>query len=157
MGKLQGHDLLKDLLPPNSMWSWIFNALDVCGEEMEAQGVTTDKALPMMALAPHESFFRKDLRIYRAHVSELCKRWKSSRKLGDLDYRTDAEILLVLCNTSLLAPLTPTGAAVYSRLFRSIFGDAVPELADLDRESWDGQVEEELSRLRSKKVTRKKA
>jgi hypothetical protein len=135
---------------------WLFEALDECGRVVEVEGVWSDLDVPYNVFKPPSEFVNKRMELYAAHVRELCGRWKASRRLSDLDHPTSAEVMLGLADTSMLAPLTQTGTALYSRLFQEIFGpDAVPELEKYaEREAWSGQLDEELARLKRRTVQR---
>lgn len=150
------HEKLADIMEPGSVFRWLFDAVDACGDEVEAAGLMGDRELHLLYLAPPEGFRGKRMEVYRAHVRELCGRWKRTRKVADLDHPTSAEVLLGLMETSLVAPLTQTGIALYSRIFAEIFGeDTVPELLKYaEREAWEGQVDEELARLKRRTTPR---
>src|SRR5690606_1089498 len=103
-----------------SGFGWLFEALDACGEVMAAEGVTMDRGLPMTVLAPPECMRGTHMGICRAHVRELCQRWKASSGKRDaarrsaMDGLTRAELLLGLVEASLRAPLDRAGMALYS-------------------------------------------
>lgn len=133
---------------------WAFDALDVCGETVEAEGLTKDTEIPYQVFTPPVGMEGLHLDLYRSHVVELCRRWKASRKLKDLDHPTDAEVLVGLSNTSKLAPLTPLGTALFARLFTAVFGPKEWLTEYEGREAWEGQQDEELARLKAKTIKR---
>lgn len=88
--------------------------------------------------------------LYRVHARELCE-----RVLDGLDLRpgTDAEILAVLSNASLKAPLTVEPAALFEAVFARCF-DASRVLEGGPRpEPWQGS-NDELARTLRRKIAR---
>lgn len=129
-----------------------FELLDICGEECERAGVIrTMPSEVWRMLAPSDAFAHTDTRVYRSHVRELVRRYKTSEPY---DLGTEAEVLLGLVQTSQVAPLTQGGAALYHRLFRSVVGpeahDSVLDGMEPPRERWKGQADELLHEARRK-------
>ena len=73
-------------------------------------------------------------RIYRAHCRELLERIATGE--GDTRDATDAEVLWVLCKTSLVVSMTAESNALYRRLFRSCFPGEIPDIVEVE-DSWD--------------------
>lgn len=85
--------------------------------------------------------------LYRVHARELCE-----RVLDGLDLRpgTDAELLVVLSNASMRAPLTVEPAALFEAVFARCF-DASRVLEGGPRpEPWQGSNDELARTLRRK-------
>lgn len=135
----------------------MFELLDICSEVVADYGLLEIREFPFTACAPPSAMVPLDSRIYRAHVKELCERWLARKRDTDLNYLTGAEVLVAMRDASLAAPLTRTGAAIYARLFGDIMPGACPEVEELDRERWRGEVDEELQRLKQKPVARPRA
>lgn len=130
-----------------------FALLDICSEECERAGVLRTMPSTMFRLlAPSDIFAAVDQRTYRAHVRELLGRYKAGKPL---DEGTAAEVLLGMVETSLAAPLTQGGAALYHAMFREVLGPEVyaDYLADAPppRERYAGQLAE-LEREARRKV-----
>lgn len=71
-------------------------------------------------------FVEHDEKIYRAHCAELLDRVANRE---DLEVPTQAELLIMLHESSMEAPLTRTAGAVYIDLFEEIYGhDRLAEL-----------------------------
>lgn len=115
--------------------------------------------------------------VYTAYVSEMCDRFAADE---DPAPATDAELMAVMHETSLSAPLNNEGMAVYGALLRRVAGragdygvmmkvldafpvdgteplDVLAKAAAFDgtKEVWSGQVRDELARLRRKYVTKR--
>ncbi len=127
-----------------------FECMSIAGEELEASGL--DPVGPnrhphgaelWAMLAPSDIFEHCDLRVFRAHVRELLER---ARTGAPLDVGTKAEVLLGLVETSLVAPLSPTGVTIHHWLFRDIFGaevhDKILEGSSQPAEPWAGRRDE---------------
>lgn len=144
-------------LPPG--FGWLLDALEACGDVMEAEGLTADRSLPMTVLAPPADMRGMHLDVYRAHVRELCTRWRGSgaraprARQAELDRLTRAEILAGLVGASQLAPLDRVGLALYSRLFQEVFPESDLGV-DLGAERWPGQLDELLGELSGRTARR---
>ena len=102
----------------------IFSAIEVAEEEIAAfrrQHPEKDRELwnSFMALKITPPLREKGLTLYRAHCRELLE-----RVVADQDLRpgTDAEILGMISNASLIAPLTHQAAALAFRLADELLG-----------------------------------
>jgi hypothetical protein len=84
--------------------------------------------------------------VYRHHVRELLDRVIVG---DDLDPGTDAEVLMMLSNTSLRAPLNAVGQGLYERLFVRVFRK-LPFKGGVREEPWPGACEDFLRACRAK-------
>ena len=87
-----------------------------------------------------------DDRVYRHHCRELIGR---SRRGESLRPGTEAEVLLMLSETSLRSPLNRQGIALYEVLFLAVFG-SLPDNAKPTPEPWPGATKELLTIARMK-------
>ena len=93
-------------------------------------------------------------RIYRAHCRQLLERVVTGEKL---EQPTDAEIMIIVMQGSLVGPLRNDYAYAYFKLFRQHFPDALPEIDEYKpQESWQGAGDEIIERMRKKSVERNK-
>ena len=123
-----------------------------------AQANEIDAAFPY--LRPGELFQHLDERIYRSHVKELIER---SMVGDDMNLGTKAEMLYVLFQTSLRAPLNQDGAALMGHLFHDVMGEEACEYIKKHtgkapneaQEYIPGSIMETITYL-SKKLSRKR-
>jgi len=127
----------------------IFSAIEVAEEEIAAfrrQHPEKDRELwnSFMALKITPPLREKSLRLYRAHCRELLERVVAGQ---DLRPGTNAEILAVLSNASLVAPLTHQAAVLAFRLADELLGwrEGVEY-----NEPWPGAADELAAVLRHK-------
>lgn len=97
-------------------------------------------------LMPTQPLREKSDDVYRAHARELVER----AALGeDLVPPTSAELLCVVLDASLKAPLDSTGLAAAERLFRAVFPERYESVVEEPTpEPWKGAVDELLDGLR---------
>ncbi len=146
-------DLVKRYEGDDLSLSKTFAFLQYSEEEIEkAQQRYPDKAdeiwdsfLILAPVLPQMHNYSPDL--YRHHCAELLDRVAAGE---DIDEPTTAEILVTLCETSLMTPLRHDAAVLYARLFKQVFGseqiNRLIENIDM-RETWDGAANELLSRI----------
>lgn len=63
-------------------------------------------------------------RIYEAHCRELLARVVADAPESELNLRTKAEVMMLLSQQSLKAPLNTDGCDLYAQIFHEIFPDA---------------------------------
>lgn len=85
--------------------------------------------------------------VYIAHVRELLMRVVERRSLQP---GTKAEVLMLLSETSLVAPLGARRAALYAELFDELYPDALTDRPVTIHEPWAGSSSELLDELRCK-------
>lgn len=91
--------------------------------------------------------------VYRSHVRELLTRVVNDQSLMR---GTKAEVLMLLSETSLVAPLGPRRAALYLMLFDELYPQQFDEQPVDIQEPWTGSSSELLEELRHKaKVDRR--
>lgn len=87
-------------------------------------------------------------RVFRAHVEELLQRVVDR---ASLEEATRAEVLMLLSEGSLIAPLGPQRAALFVTLFKEVWGEAAPLGGEVViNEPWKGASAELLDELRRK-------
>lgn len=87
-------------------------------------------------------------RVFRAHVEELLQRVVDR---ASLEEATRAEVLMLLSEGSLIAPLGPQRAALFVALFEEVWGEAPPLGGEVViNEPWKGASNELLDELRRK-------
>lgn len=130
-----------------------FRYIAIAGEEAQAYEEKSGKLefdRVISICQPTEVLRNKDEAVYRAHCRELFQRVEL-RCIGDLQLATLAEIACICHETSLRAPLTNEGLAVYERAMLPVYGAAGKEQpSTLGVEQYPGQVAEEITRLRKK-------
>ena len=100
-------------------------------------------------LKPTNKIFHDNKTLYRHHCKELIKRHIKNK---NMDYLTDAEVLLVLKETSLKAPLNTQAAGAYIKLFNRIVPkhNKQPELP----EPYKGAYKEIINQIKRNKTDR---
>ena len=107
-----------------------------------------------LALLPPKIFAGKRPRLYNAHCKELVERVANG--VGDskgIALATKAEVVALLSELSLAAPLKHDYVVLYETLFTEIFGDKVADKIfdyGIMRESYKGACDELLNKIRSK-------
>lgn len=148
---------LRDLFPESIRvaMDWTFETMAIAeryADRPKAKAVS----LPFKALEPSGALnATRSTRLYTAHALELRER---ALRGSDLRPATAAELVSIMSKTSLDAPLTPTGCAVYAAAFLEAFSrgnlvesDMLDDLHDLvAREQYPGELQEELEALRRK-------
>ncbi len=120
-----------------------FDCMGVAEEEMAA--AKADGTL-FAALVPTAPLLGKSLDLYRAHARELVQRAAAG---AELEPATEAELLSVMLETALTAPLKREGQALAEHLFARVFpAGAAGVVGEVEREKWPGQVAEDLAALR---------
>ncbi len=85
--------------------------------------------------------------VYTAHVRELLMRVVEGKSLQP---GTKAEVLMLLSESSLIAPLDARSAALYVELFEDFYPDAIEQRPLTIHEPWAGSSSELLDELRRK-------
>jgi hypothetical protein len=140
------------VMPNASLWSRLFGALTIAEEEIAAARLPKKlSSTVFLAVVPPPIFEGKTDALYRSHVRELIARVKSG---ADLSLGTDAECLCAMLEVATQAPLTPSGNAVAHELFRRVFPKRAADMDATDggivRETWAGQVDEDITAMRRK-------
>jgi len=97
------------------------------------------------ALRPESDFGSMVDEVYEHHCHELIKRFIAGQKLED---GTDAEVMMVLSNTSIVAPLNLDGSLAYARIFDKIYG--TKNEAGFGKESYAGAIDEMIGEMKRK-------
>jgi len=124
----------------------IFACMEVGEEEIQKARLTKAQgSRAFRALCPSDALRGKSLDLYRLHAREIIERIKTSEKL---EPATDAELLAIFSDTSLVAPMNRTGQACFEHLFYKLFpgkvaGEAAPG-------PWPHAVNEQLTAARKK-------
>lgn len=129
-----------------------FDFMQIAGEEIDRGKLAAESDAAakrahrcFMACQPGGFVHFTDV-VYRAHVRELVQRALDDESLVPA---TKAEVMLVLSQGSLTAPLNAQHTALYEELFKDIFGHYVrPD--DVTREPYAGATAELLHTLRQK-------
>lgn len=101
-------------------------------------------------LSPKNGFAVRAKGLYEHHVRELVER---CRKGEDLRPGTEAEVVILLSESSLASPLVSRATALYERLFERIFPERARELFQdgyRTNEPWERATDELLHELRTK-------
>lgn len=113
MGEPGGGNPLAGMLSAFDMMEWAQDEIEAAqtrhGETGEGP---LHRTFSLLAL-PAEGGFELEA-VYRAHARELLDRVQAH---GDLTLATDAEVIIALKHTSLVAPLKPEAVTLYFRLF----------------------------------------
>lgn len=88
--------------------------------------------------------------VYRSHVRELLTRVANDQSLMR---GTKAEVLMLLSEASLVAPLGPRRAALYLMLFDELYPQQFEEQQVVIQEPWMGSSSELLEELRHQAKT----
>lgn len=142
-------EALRDLVPSalSTRIARAFEYMKITEEEIRrARALAQDDAVAHRLHASFGLLWPGELlnltpEVYRHHCRELLGRIERG---DDVRPGTDAEVLWMLVQTSLAAPLNANGCALYDRLFVSIFGRLPPECGEPTREPWPGAAEEML-------------
>lgn len=126
----------------------MFEAMEIAEVEIARGGLTKVEGSRVFGVAcPNPPIRGKSLELYRAHVKELIARVKVG---ADLRPATDAELLAVFSDTSLIAPMGQNGAAAFEALWARVFPKAKIEGQSAGREQWAGAVAEVIETARRK-------
>lgn len=143
---------LQSLLP--SAIGCTFELMQVAEEEIEAVlckiPASERPEISFAALAPTQGMSSMDPQVYRSHARELIQRQLRGEKL---DLGTLAECLVVVSNSSLIAPLDSVGGAVAEKLFTLVMGKTLE--GEPLREPWPHAVDEQIMALR-RRLSRKR-
>lgn len=115
--------------------AWEFNMLGVCAEEARGRDVSSEL---WNALAPPPAMSGMMDEVYASHVRELLARAEAKE---DLSQPTKAEVLVVISQLSLQAPLKDSVASLYARVMREVIGDVGCEVLSV-REAYPGELDE---------------
>lgn len=122
--------------------------LEIAEEEIERAGLKEDGEI-FLSLSPPGLLAGKDLQLYRAHVAELCERRARGGGLKDLEGGTLAEALCLVMAIATKTPISSSWAHTAEWLFEEVMGrPAVDDGEPLGRESWLGEREEIIAKLR---------
>jgi len=125
-----------------------FAAMEIAEEEIARAHLTkAESSKAFGAMCPTEPIRGKALELYRAHAKELVSRVKAG---ADLRPATDAELLAVFSDTSLIAPTGQNGAAAFEALWARVFPRAKIGGEPAGREHWKGAVDEVIETARRK-------
>ena len=126
--------------------SGVFACMEVAEEEIQKARLSkAQSSRAFRALCPGDALRGKSLEIYRLHAREIIERIRASEKL---EPATDAELLAIFSDTSLVAPMNRTGQACFEHLFYKLFpGKVAGEAA---RGPWPHAVNEQLTAARKK-------
>ncbi len=138
-------ELLELVLPEGDAGRRVARAFDlmrVAEEEIAAAKLACPRKRKTLhglfkAMYPGE-LLRYPERLYRSHCRELIRRAKRGE---DLRPGTDAELLVMFCETSLRAPLSSEFTHAYETVFRRVFPEA-PDHGFVGREGWEGRTRE---------------
>ena len=138
--------------PHGSRVAFTFDCVGIAEEELKAAKLPKDQdSRVFRAGCPSPPLCDKGIGLYRAHIRELIER---AREGADLRPATDAELLAVVSETSLIAPLSAGAVATAAYLFERVFPDQADAVFgsgnDRPRASWPGQVSEYLTDMRRK-------
>jgi hypothetical protein len=101
-----------------------------------------------LTIRPTGSMTEKRAELYEAHARELLQRVVDGE---DVRPATKAELVCILCDTSLIAGLHGDAAYLYTRLFREVFGQDALDLGDVVlQESYVGAADLLLDKLKAK-------
>lgn len=126
----------------------LFGAMEIAEEEIKAAQLTrVQGSTAFLALCPSPALRGKDLSLYRAHAREILQRIKSG---ADLRPATDAELLAVFSDTSLIAPFGRNAAAAFEALFARVMPEAKIDGEALPGGAWPGAISEVIEMARRK-------
>lgn len=145
-------DALLGIFDAGSAVASAFRRMGIAEEEIDA----AKRRCPRRKKAIHAAFavlcashlgrFSDD--VYRAHAREIIGRVMRGEPI---EPGTDAEILVLLSEQSLVAPLASDYAHAMSHVFHRVFPDADPERFErAGRESYKGALDEILADCRRK-------
>ncbi len=100
------------------------------------------------ALFPPDAMLMLDSRVYRHHAHELALRFATGLDIRTL---TDAELLVVVSQASLDAPLNAPHARLFHVLYEEVMGNAV---CPSPPEMYPGQTDELRTQYKRKKAIR---
>jgi len=141
-------NLAVSLLPSNV--ADIFSSMSVAEEEItEAKKRHPEKSdlihRSFLILQPTDPTYGKADCVYRSHVRELLERVAKGQ---DTRPGTIAEVLCVMLEVAIKAPLNQEGQALTEHLFQIVFKHSVDGSKPV--EQWPGQIEEALSAAQKK-------
>lgn len=133
-----------------SRMGFVFKCMEIGEEEIKRAKLTKAQgSAAFKALCPSSPLRGKSLELYRAHAREICARIKKGSKL---EPATNAELLAVFSDTSLVAPFHNTAHAAMEILFQSCFptGSIQTGRHAVPHEQWPGAAREEIEKARKK-------
>lgn len=135
-------ELIKKMKLPNSV-AGVFSKVEVAEVLIKRHGAP--KGI-FMALCPTPMIAGCRLDVYEHHAKELISRWEANL---DLRPGTDVEMMYALSGSSLVAPLTRSGTALYARLFKKVLPDVDLGIdAEVIAQFYDGEVEQLVEDLK---------
>lgn len=106
----------------------IFDRMEIAEEEIDAaqawypeRADEIDDAFALMKVSPLLEPYADRPGVFRAHCRQIAT-WVGQGK--DPNRATDAELLHVMAETSLRAPLNTEGLLLYFRVFTNVFGES---------------------------------
>ena len=97
-------------------------------------GVSLKRSLDLLPLLPiPQGVWTKDLGYLKEEIVEERRRAVEEGREELIDYASDREVLMVLCEASMNAPIRSEYVEIYQYLMTRVFGDRVPE--DLRKEN----------------------
>lgn len=143
-------ELWDKLRTKKSIFSYMEWAEDVI-QQVQEENPNADLDRAFMACMPSDIMMRATEDIYKAHCRQLCLRLVTDSE-PDLTLPTEAELLWLYVEQSLRGPLNQRGFACYCTLFFAC-GFTFPRGERLEwRESWPGQVNEDLSAIAKRNI-----
>jgi len=134
---------------PDGAGSEVADALrriEIAETELQRAGATGPGSSPaFMRCRPDGPLRGKGEQVYRAHCREVAARHVAGECL---EPGTGAEVLCALLDAALRAPLNTEAMALADHLWPLVMGEPLPGHAA--RESWPGQVAEDLAVARKK-------
>lgn len=140
--------ITEDLMGSRSRF--VFVCMELAEKEIKKAKLTKAQgSKAFKALCPSGPLRGKTLELYRMHAREICQRIKRNQKL---EPATDAELLAVFSDTSLIAPFHNTASAAMEILFQSCFpaGSIQTGRDSVPHEQWPGAAREEIEKARKK-------
>lgn len=145
-------DALDAVIPGFSHLGKIFDQMEIAEDEISAAKLRNPNHADALqsSFMPLRWMLDSPVRneVFRSHARELLQRVVDGAPLAPA---TKAELMMVLANTSVNAPMNSRGAALYHALFRAVFPERVNELiGEPEPEPWEGANDELISELRRK-------
>lgn len=120
-------------------------------EKMEfADKLCCDNGNPpgmFMVLCPSPILSLCRMSVYQHHALELVQRWKDK---GDTRFGTKAEVMHLLSDISLKAPMARAMGSLYAKLFQEITKVDLSPYGPDEKEHYEGELDNLLEQLRKK-------
>lgn len=130
-----------------SLINRVFELNDVYFDIIEKHAIHPRGEAQHAIFCPPVSMLALDDRVFAAHVTELLDRVRDDNPLS---FATDAELLVILKDTSLAAPLTGDADTLYCRLYQQIIGEIPYKLMPAMAEMYTGSVQELYIEMKKK-------